>query len=124
MQIGIKHQNGDLAFPRGTLVVHLPNKQTLLDFPSLCVEFMELDCGISFCHKKDQFNKKTGLALALARLHSGTFYLKSIENRFGRYVYHLISDVSTDSRIYSIELGISLINSSKHVRLEYAVIGD
>jgi hypothetical protein len=122
--VAIKHQNPDSReFTRGTMVVNLPNKEALQSFSVLNAEEVEIHFGFSLCHPKDQFSKKRGLELAIEHLFDLSFRVKNIENRDGRYVYHLESQVKdTFGYITSFELGVSYIRSSPHTRLEYAVM--
>ena len=105
------------------LRVVLPDKHVLESME----QELPIDLGISMVHPDDQFVKKIGRDIAIARLEPKTALLHEIQQRGTRTVYHMSVIVENHKEIQPkhllIELGISFVPESDHTRLEYAFFG-
>lgn len=95
---------------RTTVVVEVPDITTILNVLNSTTREIFIRYGISFCHPKDNFNKKVGRELATERLlgENGliyhTFELKSVsfssdrtEYFFTNYSYDIVISVLEDN---------------------------
>lgn len=110
--------------PKGTFIFELPPKSELDNLfkeHGTCTLFK---VGVVKLNNKDQFNKKTGVALAKEKMNFTGCYLEYVEIRSTKHIYHFRAEVPNRCKSQgdkqTIAFGFSTIRDSDKVQVVYA----
>lgn len=124
--IAYAHQNGDLAFRRGTLAIELPSKEDLeqvFDTHSNCTL---IKIGVARLAKNRHFVKKEGRQYAEQNLIFCKSYLEKVSIRDTKHVYHFTATVENrcpgEPNTQDVEFGFSTCAESDFCQLVYAFV--
>lgn len=113
-------------FTDGTITMLLPSKENLIKMFNNFKSEVYIDIGVSFLHPKDNFNRKKGREVSaenMAKGESKYCFLKNIENRNGRWIFHfttLVPDTRPSrSKFMKLDFGVTMCEKSDNTRLEY-----
>lgn len=119
------HNNGELAFKRGTIALDLPSKQDLETLFTKHGTATLVYIGAARLATKAKFVKKQGRSFAEDMMDWFPAYLQRVEIRGTKHVYHFIAEnlpnkTPDEESTQKVEFGVSTVAETDDVHLVYA----
>jgi hypothetical protein len=113
---------------RGTIAIDLPAKQDLSSLFEQHGTATIMAIGTAQLHPEDHFNRPVGREVSQKRLVYTAAYIKSVEIRGIKHIYHFRSEVPDTSSLIKkkkvVIFGISTTKEEDVTKLMYATFGE